>query len=286
VAVLREFPLGGRMSERLDAEGSPVHPAPPVRDAATVMLVRDRRPEAGIEVFAFRRAPRMAFAAGMLVFPGGSVDPGDADPRTPWAGPPPAAQDAAPIAAAVRETFEECGVLLASDPAGRPPDAAELESAAWEERRSALVTGGTILAEVLLDAGLAVRATDLRPWARWVTPPFETRRFDTRFYVAALPAGQAARDLGGEGEQAAWLDPGRGLAAHAADELPMLPPTLVCLEELATAADVAALLAAPREPRPVSPWVARGGDGELVLRIDLDGRGGGEGVEALAEPRA
>ena len=140
----------------------------------------------------------------------------------------------------------------------------------------ALATGRVRLADVLLGAGLAVRAADLRPWARWVTPPFESRRFDTRFYVAALPEGQAARELGGEGEQAAWLDPRAAVAAHAAGELPMLPPTLVCLEELAAAADITDLLATHRQPQPVSPWVARGGEGKLVLRIDLDGRGGGE----------
>jgi 8-oxo-dGTP pyrophosphatase MutT (NUDIX family) len=278
--VFREFPLRGRMADRLDPEGRAVHPAPPVRDAATVMLVRDRPSgpgcPPGVEVFAFRRVPRMAFAAGMLVFPGGSVDPGDADARTPWAGPMPRTPDAAAVAAAVRETFEECGVLLARDGAGRPPDAAELAAPVWEERRIALATGEVGLAEVLLGAGLVVRARDLHPWARWVTPPFENRRFDTRFYVAALPPGQEARDLGGEGEQAAWLDPRTAVAAHAAGDLPMLPPTLVCLEELAAADGVAGLLAAVREPRPVSPWVARGRDGELVLRIDLDGRGGGE----------
>jgi 8-oxo-dGTP pyrophosphatase MutT (NUDIX family) len=268
------------MADRVDAEGRPVHPAPDVRDAATVMLVRDRPGVSGfppgVEVFAFRRVPRMAFAPGMLVFPGGSVDPGDANPRTPWAGQAPPTRDAPAVAAAVRETFEECGVLLAGDGAGRPPDAVELAAPVWEERRRALVTGRTTLPEVLLAAGLAVRADDLHPWARWVTPPFENRRFDTRFYVAALPTEQEARDLGGEGEQAAWLDPRAAVAAHAAGNLPMLPPTLVCLEELAAAGDVACLLATVREPRPVSPWVARGRDGGLVLRIDLDGRGGGE----------
>jgi 8-oxo-dGTP pyrophosphatase MutT (NUDIX family) len=178
--------------------------------------------------------------------------------------------------AAVRETFEECGVLLALDAAGRAPNAAELAAPSWEERRLALASGAAPLAEALLATGLSLRAADLRPWARWVTPAFERRRFDTRFYVAALPPGQEARDLGGEGEQAAWLDPRAAVAAHAAGRLPMLPPTLVCLEELAAAQDVAALFATPRVPRPVSPWVARDGCGRLVLRIDLDGRGGGE----------
>ena len=99
--MLREFPLPARASERLAPDGSPLHPVPPVRDAATVMLVRDRLGAApGVEVFAFRRVPRMAFAPGMLVFPGGSVDPGDAG--TPFVGEP--AEDAATVAAAVRET--------------------------------------------------------------------------------------------------------------------------------------------------------------------------------------
>jgi 8-oxo-dGTP pyrophosphatase MutT (NUDIX family) len=249
--VLREFSLPGSASGRLAPDGRPRQPTPPVRDAATVLLVRDDA--VGIEVFTFRRVPRMAFAPGMLVFPGGSVDPGDAG--TPFLQEP--ADDAAAVAAGVRETFEECGVLLAVDPAGATPDAGTLASPAWEERR-------------------LVRAADLRLWARWVTPPFERRRFDTRFYVAALPPGQEARDLGGEGERAAWLSPAAAVAAHAAGELPMLPPTLVCLEELAAVPDVATLLATSRVPRPVSPWIARDAAGELVLRIDLDGRGGGE----------
>jgi len=268
--VLREFPLPDPASDRLAPDGRPREPAPPVRDAATVMLVRDGAD--GVEVFAFRRVPRMAFAPGMLVFPGGSVDPGDAG--TPFVGEP--AEDAAAVAAAVRETFEECGALLAVDDAGAAPDAATLASPPWEERRIRLAAGELALSDVLLDAGLAVRAGDLHPWARWVTPRFERRRFDTRFYVAALPPAQQARDLGGEGERAAWLRPAAAVAEHAAGRLPMLPPTLVCLEELAAEPDVAALLATPRTPRPVSPWVARDDAGGLVLRIDLDGRGGGE----------
>jgi 8-oxo-dGTP pyrophosphatase MutT (NUDIX family) len=271
--VLREFPLPARASERLAPDASPLHPVPPVRDAATVMLVRDRPDAApGVEVFAFRRVPRMAFAPGMLVFPGGSVDA--ADVRTPFRGPAP--EDAAALGAAVRETFEECGVLLAVDKAGIAPDAGALRSNDWEERRLRLAAGELALADALGADGLAVRPADLHPWARWVTPPFENRRFDTRFYVAVLPPGQQARDLGGEGERAAWLSPAEAVAAHAAGELPMLPPTLVCLEELAAVPDVAALLATPRTPAPVSPWIARDATGALVLRIDLDGRGGGE----------
>ena len=81
--MLREFSLSGRLAERVDADGRPLHEPPPVRAAATVLLLRDR-PGTGVEVFAFRRVPRMVFAPpGMLVFPGGSVDPADADPALP-----------------------------------------------------------------------------------------------------------------------------------------------------------------------------------------------------------
>src|SRR4051794_21945488 len=120
--VLREFPLPASASDRLAPDGRPGQPGPPIRDAATVMLVRDGAD--GVEVFAFRRVPRMAFAPGMLVFPGGSVAPGDAG--TPFLEEP--AEDAAAIAAAVRETFEECGVLLAVAAAGAAPDAGVLAS--------------------------------------------------------------------------------------------------------------------------------------------------------------
>ena len=270
--MLREFPLTGRLAERLDADGRPLHEPPPVRLAATVLLLREAAGR-GVQVFAFRRVPRMVFAPGMLVFPGGSVDAADADPTIPWDVPvDPAGAPA--LAAAVRETFEECGVLLARDPAGRAPDADELASTAWEERRIGLAEGQVPLSTVLTQAGLAGSASALHPWARWITPEFERRRFDTWFYLARVPAGQEPRDLGGEGELAAWLDPADALERHMAGELPMLPPTQVCLEELAAAGSVEELLSTRRAVRPVSPWVARGEHGP-VLRIDLDGRGAG-----------
>jgi 8-oxo-dGTP pyrophosphatase MutT (NUDIX family) len=274
--VLREFPLPGRLAERVDADGRPLHEPPPVRAAATVLLLRNRR-DSGVEVFAFRRVARMVFAPGMLAFPGGSVDDADADPALPWDVPVDSVVDAAPapvLAAAVRETFEECGVLLARSPAGPAPDAGELASPIWKERRIGLAEGRLTLAGVLTEAGLVATASALHAWARWVTPEFERRRFDTWFYLAQVPARQEARDLGGEGELATWLDPADALERHAAGELPMLPPTQVCLEELAGAASAEELLATPRTVRPVSPSVERGEEG-LVLRIDLDGRGGG-----------
>jgi len=284
--VLRDFPL-------MRAPTPPREAAPvAVRDAATVMLLRRAAgPGAGVEVFTLRRAPRMAFAAGMLAFPGGAVEPGDADPRLPWRGPGPAdvaaalgtdaAQARALVAAAVRETFEECGVLLAGPPeeqadvpGGAPGDDRQHDRQ-HEEWRQALLAGSATLADVLLDAGLVVDAGLLRPWAHWITPPWEPRRFDTRFFVAPLPGGQQARHLPGEAAQASWRDAGEAVREHRAGRLPMLPPTLVMLEDLAAAPSVAAVLATPRRLRPVSPWRERV-DGTDVLRVDLDGIGGGE----------
>ena len=278
--MIRDFAVAGRLPA-----GRGDGPEVPVRDAATVMLVRDA--PAGVEVFAFRRVPRMAFAAGMLVFPGGGVDPRDLDPSIPWTGTPAAelaprlgaAPDTARalVVAAVRETFEECGVLPATRPAG--PDAT------WpgEPERAALAAGGMSAADLLRGCGLVLDADLLLPWARWITPRFESRRFDTRFFLAAMPPGARPRDLhaeglGGEGERAGWLPAADAVRRHGRGELPMLPPTLVCLEELAAAPDVATLLATPRRLRPVSPWLHPdpAGGPDPVLRVDLDGAGGGE----------
>jgi len=297
--MLRDFPLGGSLRSAL-VTGAPAGEVP-VRHAATVMLVRPAG--AGLEVFTFRRVPALAFAAGMLVFPGGAVDPRDADPELPWAGPGPAAFGAAlsadeslaraVVAAAVRETFEECGVLLAGPPGlpGPPGHAGPpggglcaeplVDDPVWERRRHALIAGELTLSGLLRDAGMVLRADLLKPWAHWLTPRGEPRRFDTRFFVAALPPGQQARDVGGEGELAGWISPADALARHGAGELPMLPPTLVALEELDAAGSLPRLFDTPRRPRPVSPWAVQDGsdpDGRPrhVLRIDLDGLGGGE----------
>jgi 8-oxo-dGTP pyrophosphatase MutT (NUDIX family) len=247
----------------------------PLRQAATVMVLR---PAAGnLEVFMMRRNPGMAFAAGMHVFPGGGVDERDADPALGWFGPPPgdlaevlAADEGharALLAAAVRETFEECGVLLA----GAGPDdlVTAVDDDGWERDRLALADGTVSLAEVLGRRGLGVRADLLRPWAHWVTPEFERRRFDTRFFVAALPQHQRARDLGGEADQAHWVSPQEALRRHDAGEALLLPPTRICLEELAAAGSVPAALGAVRVIRPVMPHPVPLDDGTPVLRVDL-----------------
>ena len=242
----------------------------PARDAATVVLLRDGAD--GLEVYLLRRAASMAFAAGMHVFPGGSVDPRDSAEDLAWAGPPATAWGqalgcAAPLAralvcAAVRETFEESGVLLA----GPSPDTvvADTTGEPWEGDRARLLDRSLSMAELLDVRRLVLRSDLLRAWGHWITPEFEPRRFDTRFFVAALPPQQRARDVSGEADHAAWLPVAEALAGHDDGRLAMLPPTVVSLRELAGYADVAAVLAASRTVRPLLPRLVER-DGRLSL---------------------
>src|SRR5262249_52326771 len=162
-----------------------------------------------------RRRSSMAFAAGAYVFPGGSAEAADDDASIAWAGPhaaewgsrlgAPAALARTLVCAAVRETFEESGVLLAGPGGGQGRGAAATEDEGWEADRRQLLGGSLSLAQLLRRRGLVLRSDLLRPWARWITPVTEERRYDTRFFAAALPAGQIARDVSGEADEAAWL---------------------------------------------------------------------------------
>jgi 8-oxo-dGTP pyrophosphatase MutT (NUDIX family) len=227
----------------------------------------------------------------MHAFPGGGVDPRDADTDLPWAGPSPQEWAAALgtsetqarelVCAAVRELFEECGVLLAG------PDehsvVADLSDPTWEHDRQALLAREVALAQLLERRRLVVRTDLLRSWAHWTTPVFEPRRYDTRFFVAALPRGQRARDVGGEAERAAWVSAGVAAQGFHAGELAMLPPTIICLEELARMPDVHSALAASRRLSRAMPWLVllddESPDGptpeSFLLRVDVDGSGGG-----------
>jgi 8-oxo-dGTP pyrophosphatase MutT (NUDIX family) len=257
----------------------------PTRDAATVVLLRDRpvtdshEPTPGTEVYLLRRAPSMAFAAGMHVFPGGSVDPRDSEvghlvPGQGWAGPPPSdwagalrcdeGLARALVLAAVRETFEESGVLLAG--ADGASVVADTTGTDLEADRLALLDRSASMAEVLERRGLVLRSDLLRPWAHWVTPEFEPRRFDARFFVAAVPPGQRPRDVSSEADSTVWLPVRDAVARHDRGELDMLPPTVVALRELAVFDTVAEALAAPREVRRVMPRLV---DDAGTLRLEM-----------------
>lgn len=255
--------MSGRMAEAALGhvrEGrTPVEPRP----ASTVILLRDAA--AGPEVYLLRRQRTMAFAAGMTVFPGGRVDAADASVADSWSGPSPswfgdrlgcpADTAAAFVAAAVRETFEESGVLLAGPSTSSVVGDTTGED--WEADRVALEAGELRFADFLHRRGLLLRADLLGAWAHWITPEFEPRRYDTRFFVAALPTGQVTRDVTSESDQVAWMRPADAAAAVDDGELLMLPPTYICCRELTSYDDVAAVLdaAATREIRTVMPTV-------------------------------
>lgn len=247
------------------------------RQAATVLLLRDGA--AGLEVYLLRRTRGMPFAGGMTAYPGGGVDPRDGDTEVAWTGPSPAAWGAAfgcderiareLVCAAVRETFEEAGVLLAG-PADGSSVVPDVSGDDWEEQRQGLLRRDLSLAELLAGRGLALRSDLLRPFAHWVTPPEEPRRYDTKFFAAALPVGQEARHVSGEADEASWLTPSAALAEMAVGIRPMLPPTIHTLGQLQRYADVAAALAdAPPEPLCViSPTFEDNPDGRWALLPD------------------
>ncbi|MDQ6795162.1 MAG: NUDIX domain-containing protein, partial [Chloroflexota bacterium] len=173
------------------------------RPAATVVLLRPG-PD-GLEVLLTHRPATMAFAGDMHVFPGGAVDPADGDPLDP----------AAFEVAAIRELFEEAGVLLA-DPRGTPPTPHDVAVA-----REALLDRAHTIFEVAARLHLELRTDLLVPLSRWVTPPFVERRFDVRFFAAELPAGIEPSFVGGEVIADRWLTPRAALAARAAREIGM-----------------------------------------------------------------
>ena len=233
---MRRLPLPDNLvaQARAYAEGSAT-PAEP-KLAATVILTRPSA--SGTEIYLLRRQTSMAFAGGMCVFPGGAVDPRDFDHDVAWAGPTPAEWATrlgvdertarALVCAAVRETFEESGVLLAGS-----ADAvvADTTAADWEADRVALEGRGLSLTDFLDRRDLVLRTDLLGAWSGWQTPVFEPRRYRTWFFTARLPEGQVTRDVSTESSSVAWLPALEAVARAEAGEIFMMPPTyLTCLD--------------------------------------------------------
>jgi 8-oxo-dGTP pyrophosphatase MutT (NUDIX family) len=252
-------------------------PATP-RHASTVVLLRQTG--SGLEVYLLRRHLGMAFAPGMFAFPGGTVDSRDSDHEVAWAGPPPAwwaerlkcdePLARALVCAAVRETFEESGVLLA----GPEPDTivSDTTGAEWEAERKALVERRLAFADLLSARGLVLRTDLLAPWAHWITPEFEPRRYDTRFFVATMPTGQRTRDVSGEADHVAWMRPSEAVRGVAGGDMAMLPPTFVTMSEMARFGTPDEVLAASRDRELVTvvPGVEIvDGEGLLTLPPDV-----------------
>ncbi|MEV6103119.1 NUDIX hydrolase [Streptomyces sp. NPDC051940] len=249
-------------------ELTPVEP----RRAATVLLLRP-----GLDVYMLRRRASMAFAGGAYAYPGGSVDARDERPLPPaaWAGPTLAvwaarlgvateAEAQAVVCAAVRETFEEAGVLLA----GPGPDEVVDDTTGedWEADRAALVARELSFADFLARRGLVLRSDLLGAWARWITPEFEQRRYDTWFFVAALPEGQRTRNASTEADRTVWARPADACKGYDKGELLMMPPTITMLRDM-TSYDTPAAVLAAAPGRDLTPVLAKAEivGGELVL---------------------
>lgn len=228
----------------------------PPRAAATVMLLR---PSAiGPEVYLLRRHASSDVLAGAYVFPGGKLDPDDhdgdmlarldrsaeqlhallADPQLD------PARAAGHFVAACRETFEECGILLADD-----------ADAATAHRASAQAREGFQFIEVLQELNLKLATQGLLPWSRWITPrvpSVQQKRFDTRFFIAVAPSNQTARHDPRETSAGEWMRPRDALERYWARDIELAPPQIMSLAHLSRFADIASILAeARRRPPPV-----------------------------------
>ncbi|MGI8666025.1 MAG: NUDIX hydrolase [Jatrophihabitans sp.] len=202
----------------------------PAREAATVVLLRDGA--AGLETWLLRRVSKMAFAPRMSVFPGGGVDPADEQGAH--------AEHEEALARQLGVSADRVAVLLR-----------------------------TAVREIAEETDVRLSLQALHPWARWITPEAEPRRYDTYFFVAVLPPGQAAAAVTGEASHADWIAVGQALAEYRDGSRPMLPPTVWSLQEVARYADSASVLAAAggRTIRAIQPVLRRAADGSLLADL-------------------
>lgn len=246
---------------------APVHPAP----SASILTVRDG--PAGLEVLVLSRSRRLDFAGGMLVFPGGRVDPEDAVPalrRAARTGIGVAPGDVAWRLAALRELFEETGLLLARTGPGRPIVGEPVRAALARRWRRPLHRGTLRLSRLVARTGIVLDLAALVPFAHWVTPAMAPKRFDTRFYIAAAPRGQRATSDGIENLAIAWRRPSDILAAWQDGREKLMFPTRLNLMKLARADDVASALALARATPivTVTPRISATGERRLVIPAD------------------
>jgi 8-oxo-dGTP pyrophosphatase MutT (NUDIX family) len=246
--------------------------AVPIRPAATVMLVDDR-PD--LQVLMLRRAARHVFAGDMWVYPGGAVDPDDAQ-RTAAAcrglddriassrlGLP--SGGLAFWVAAIRECFEEAGVLFADFVGGQG------DPARFEQHRVDLNERRASFPDIVAAEGLQLRAEALHYIAHWITPLGSPRRFDTRFFLARFPAGQVAAHDDGELVHHDWVRPAEAIERWREDRMAMMSPTarmLMSLAQFSSAAEVLAAAAQNLVPRQVR--VRNSGGYQILLPGEPD----------------
>jgi 8-oxo-dGTP pyrophosphatase MutT (NUDIX family) len=244
----------------------PVAPAVP---SATILIVRDA--PGGMEVFMVKRHHQIDFIAGALVFPGGKAAKGDYDAglsqftrgAEDWTG-----EMRALGAAAIREAFEESGILFARE-AGSADFISPKRLEALEHYRHPLEKGEIDLIHMLRKEGLVIACDALARFAHWITPANMPKRFDTHFFIAAVPPGHAGRHDGRESVDSIWIDPALAVTDRA--KWNVVFPTKLNLQKLAKSSNVADAMAAARAHPPVTvePYVEQTPDG-LYLKIRED----------------
>jgi 8-oxo-dGTP pyrophosphatase MutT (NUDIX family) len=242
----------------------------PAIPAATILLIRDGAK--GLEVFMVKRHHQIDFATGALVFPGGKAAKGDFDPAlgdhadggAGWS-----SEMRALAATAIREAFEESGILLARDArTGALVD--EMRLSHLEAYREPLEKGDITLRDLVEKEKLRLAFDQLVHFAHWITPKMMPKRFDTHFFVALAPHGHSGRHDGRESVDSIWIAPDEAIADRK--RWNVIFPTKLNLMKLAQAKTVDEALARARTTPPltVEPWVEKGADGEEVLRIRED----------------
>ncbi len=258
----------------------------PIQSAATLVLARAKRE--GIEVFLSRRTSKASFMANAYVYPGGRVDDSDhgsalAERLRPFDpawfagqfdGSVAPTEARAHYVAALRESFEEAGVLYARHSDGSPLELTDdLVAARFAGHRTALNRGELSFLELLEVEDLILDAAGLDYFAHWITPSFENRRFDTRFFFGVLPVGQEPVPDYEELVHGDWFAPSAALRAYQAGEIELVPPTLCTLADLAGAGGLEGVRAwaAAERPVPIEPKVVLL-DGNMAFLLPGDAR--------------
>ena len=233
-----------------------------VRPASTILLLRDGAD--GMEVFMVVRHHQIDFASGALVFPGGSIDADDHEiAKDPALHGSAGGLDALGLAfrvGAVRETFEECGILLARDAKSRELVDATRAGEIETRHRAALNKGERAFSDILKTEGIVPALDALVPFAHWITPLGMPKRFDTHFYIAVAPADQLGAHDGTESVDSVWVNPNAAVEGAKTGKFKLVFATERNLIKLGKQSTTAATLDAARKERVVTvlPEVIRG----------------------------
>lgn len=271
------------MSPEMNDQTTPATP----KDAATVILLRETPAANPFELLLMRRHAKQSFMGKAFVYPGGQLDPADCTPGLAAYASGIAAEDVKQrlnepdlpnekalglLFAAIRETFEESGVLLARSTSGKDIDFNDQKiRERFAEYRTMIHQQEITLEDLAEKEGLFFKLNELIPFAHWVTPEAERKRFDTRFFLARMPFGQEPVHDSREMTETLWTTPGKAFSKHDAGEILLMPPTLKTLEEMACQSSVAELLswASSTIIRTIMPQISSDGD-SIIIKFPHD----------------